>query len=275
MIVLTPLREFQFPVRAECINPDVFQGKSKKEVAALEVWEGNKQKKLGDLFKIEETAAETPSITINGDVSNVRRIATGMKNGEIVINGNAGMHLGEKMAGGRITINGDAGGWTGSDLKGGLIEINGNASDYLASPYRGSSTGMRGGKIIVHGNVGINSAVFMRGGLIKILGSAGQFLGFRMCAGTIYVEKETDTRVGASMTGGKIVVAGALKEVMPTFTIAKVKAKVKIEEGEYAKGPFYVFLGDIAETGNGKLFVSKMINPHLKACEKFLQIMKA
>ncbi len=31
-----------------------------------------------------------------------------MKTGEIVINGNAGMHLGEKMLGGKITVNGDA-----------------------------------------------------------------------------------------------------------------------------------------------------------------------
>ena len=270
MIALTPLRTFRFPIVAECVNPDVLQDKSKKEIAGLEVWEGNKKKRLDDIFKIEVTKANTPSITINGDVSKIRRIGMGMKNGEIVINGNAGMHLGEKMIGGKITVNGDAAGWAGSDMKGGEIEINGNASDYLASPYRGSSTGMRGGKIIVHGNVGINSAVFMHGGLIKIFGSAGMFLGFRMCAGTIYVEKETDTRVGASMTGGKIVVAGVLKEVMPTFTIDKVKAKVKIEKGEYAEGPFYVFLGDLAETGNGKLFVSKAINPHLREYEKFL-----
>ena len=263
MIVLTPLRDFQFPIIAECISPDMFQGKSIAEVAALEVWEGNKKKQLGDLFKIEETAAETPNITINGDVSKVRHIGMGMKSGEIIINGNAGMHTGEKMAGGKITINGDAGGWAGADMKNGLLEIMGNASDYLASPYRGSSTGMRGGNIIVHGNVGINSAVFMHGGVIKILGSAGQFLGFRMCNGTIYVEKETDTRVGASMTGGKIVVAGAIVEVMPTFTVDGVKAKVKVDDDFKAEGPFYVFLGDLAEHGNGKLFVSQPNNPQL------------
>ena len=270
MITLTPLREFTFPVVAECISPDVFLDKSKKEIAALKVWEGNKQRRISDLFGIEVNNAELPNITINGNASKIRRIGIGMKNGEIVINGSAGMHLGEKMSGGKITVNGDTGGWTGSDMKGGLIEINGNASDYLASPYRGSSTGMQGGKIIVHGNVGINSAVFMNGGLIKIFGDAGQFLGFRMRAGTIYVEKEADTRVGASMTGGKIVVVGTVKEVMPTFTIDKVKAKVKIEEGEHAKGPFYVFLGDLAEMGKGKLFVSKLANPNLQIYEKFI-----
>jgi formylmethanofuran dehydrogenase subunit C len=270
MIVLTPLRKFQFPVIAECINPDVFQGKTLDEIAALTLWEGNKQKTLGNLFKIEENAAESPNITINGDVSEVRRIGMGMKNGEIAINGNAGMHLGSKMAGGKITVHGDVSGWAGAEMRDGTIEIHGNAGDYLASSYRGSTEGMHKGKIIVHGNVGSDVAVFMHGGTIKIYGNTGQFLGFRMRDGTIYVEKNAETRVGACMTGGKIVVAGFLEEVLPTFTIDGVKSKVKIEETEKVSGPFYVFLGDLAENGNGKLFVSKGNNPHLSQYEKFL-----
>jgi formylmethanofuran dehydrogenase subunit C len=270
MMVLTPLRKFQFPVMAECINPSVFQGKTLDEIAALGVWEGNKQKKLGDLFKIEEDKAEDPHITINGDASEVRRIGMGMKDGEIVINGNVGMHLGAKMAGGKITVHGDVGGWAGAEMKDGVIEIYGNAGDYLASSYRGSTEGMHNGKIIVHGNIGSDAAVNMHGGTIKIHGSAGQFLGFRMRDGTVYVEKDAGTRVGACMTGGKIVVAGFLEEVMPTFTIDSVKAKVKVEETESVSGPFYVFLGDLAENGNGKLFVSKERNPHLSQYEKFL-----
>jgi formylmethanofuran dehydrogenase subunit C len=270
MIVLTPLKKFQFPVYAECINPDVFQGKDTAEIAELSVYEGNKQKKLSDLFKIEEDGAETPTITINGDVGEVRRIGMGMKNGEILINGNAGMHLGEKMKGGKITVNGDVGGWAGGAMKNGLIEIHGNAGDYLASPYRGNSDGMRGGKIIVDGNVGSDSGCYMHGGLIKIKGSTGQFLGFHMYDGVIKVEKNAATRIGANMTGGKIVVSGLLEEVMPTFTIDNVKPKVKIDDTETAAGPFYVFLGDLAEKGTGKLFVSKANNPHLSTYEKFL-----
>jgi len=270
MIVLTPLRKFQFPVMAECINPSVFQGKSTDEVAALSVWEGNKQKKLGELFKVEEDKAESPNITINGEVGEVRRIGMGMKDGEIVIHGNAGMHLGAKMAGGNITVHGDVGGWAGAEMKGGEIEIHGNADDYLASSYRGSSVGMHGGKIVVYGNVGSDAAVFMHGGTIKIYGCAGQFLGFRMRDGTIYVEKDAGTRVGACMTGGRIIVAGFLEEVMPTFTIDSVKPKVKVEEAETISGPFYVFLGDLAENGRGKLFVSEVNNTHLNRYKIFL-----
>jgi formylmethanofuran dehydrogenase subunit C len=270
MITLTPLRKVQFPVIAECINPDVFQGKSVPEIAALTIWEGNKKKKLGDLFKIEENAAEAPNITVNGDASEIRWIGWGMKNGEIVVNGNIGMHLGERMEGGKITVHGDASGWAGSEMKGGVLEIMGNAGDYLASPYRGRTSGMHKGKIIVHGNVGSDVAVSMKGGLIKIHGNAGPFLGFRMHGGTVHIEKNVGNRVGACMTGGKIVVSGLLEEMLPTFTINGVKAKVKIDEGEKAAGPFYVFLGDLAEIGRGKLFISKISNPHLNQYEKFL-----
>jgi len=141
MITLTPLKKFTFPINAECINPDIFQGKDTAEIAKLTVFEGNKQKKLADLFKIQEDDAVSPTITINGDVSEVRKVGMGMKNGEIVINGNVGMHLGEKMSGGKITVNGDACQWAGSSMKKGLIEIHGNAGDYLGSPYRGTTDG--------------------------------------------------------------------------------------------------------------------------------------
>jgi len=270
MIVLVPLRQFRFPVMAECINPDVFQGKSVAEITASDIWEGNRKKKLGDLFKIKEDPAETPNITLNGDFSEVRRVGVGMNNGEIVVKGNVGMHLGEKMSGGKITVHGDAAGWAGSGMKGGLIEIMGNAGDYLASPYRGSSVGMSKGKIIVHGNVGSDVAVFMKGGVIKVHGNAGPFLGFRMRGGTVHIEKNIGNRAGACMTGGKIVVSGFMEELIPTFTITDLKAKVKIEETEKVSGPFYIFLGDLAENGNGKIFVSKVTNPHLGQYEKFL-----
>jgi formylmethanofuran dehydrogenase subunit C len=270
MIVLTPLKKFTFPVNAEIINPEVFQGKDTAEIADLIIFEGNKQRKLRELFKIEEDNAEA-TITINGDVSEVRKIGAGMKNGEIIINGNVGMHLGEKMAGGKITVNGSACQWAGAAMKKGLIEIHGNAGDYLASPYRGTTEGMKGGKIVVDGDVGSDSGAYLHGGLIKIKGNnVGQFLGFHMSDGTIHVEKSASSRLGANMTGGKIIVSGVVEEMMPSFTIDSVKPKVKVDDTESAPGPFYVFLGDLAEKGTGKIFISKANNPQLKSYEKYL-----
>jgi formylmethanofuran dehydrogenase subunit C len=274
MISLCPLKDFRFPVQAECVNPDVFREKSLNEIKSLRVWEGNKQKKLGEIFKIEEVKMENkpdnPVISVCGDVSKVRRIGLGMKSGEITINGDAGMHVGEEMKGGKITVHGNTGGWTGSMMKAGTIEIHGTAGDYLGAPYRGSTEGMHGGRIIVHGNVGTEAGANMRKGIIKIYGSAGQFVGFRMHDGTIYIQGDCEGRAGACMIDGKIVVGGRLESVLPSFTIDGIRPKVKIEENEVAEGPLYVFLGDRVENGNGKLYVSKQNNPHLNSYEKFL-----
>jgi len=273
MISLSPKKEFRRPVIAECISPDVFQDKKRQEIEQLKVWEGNKQKNLGELFKVEETKTESiekTAITIHGDISKARRTGACMKSGEITIEGNVGMHLGEEMKGGKITVHGNVGGWAGSMMKGGTIEIFGNASDYLGAPYRGSSEGMRGGKITVHGNIGNETGAHMRKGIIKIYGNAGQFTGFRMRNGTIYVQKDCGGRTGACMKEGTIVVGGFLESLLPTFTIDGVRKKAKIEENEVFEAPFYLFLGDLAENGKGKLYVAKERNPHLSHYERLL-----
>ncbi len=72
------------------------------------------------------------------------------------------------------------------------------------------------------------------------------------------------------MTDGKIIVGGHLESVIPTLTIDGIRAKVKIEEGNIAEGPFYLFVGDLAENGNGRLYVSKNQNPQLIIHEAFL-----
>jgi len=270
MITLTPKRKFEVPLQAACITPETFKGKTPAEIAELPITEGNQPLKLGDAFDIVQDNTALPDITINGDAGKVKRIGQGMKTGEIVINGDVGMHTGEKMMGGKITVNGNAGNWTGSEMKGGTIEIHGDAGDYMASAYRGSSAGMKGGLITVDGKVGSDVATYLHGGVIKIKGGAGRFLGYHMSDGTILVELQNDVRPGACMTGGKIVIAGKIDEVLPSFTIDSVKPKVKIDDTQSVAGPFYVFLGDLSEHGTGKIFVNKALNPQMKTYEKYL-----
>jgi formylmethanofuran dehydrogenase subunit C len=274
MISLRPLRDLKFPIAAKCINPDVFQEKTLRQIELLQVWEGNKQKRLGDIFRIDEIITREQSdsqvIEVCGNVSKVQRIGSGMESGEIVIRGNAGMYVGEEMRGGKIIVRGNAGGWTGSMMKGGSIEIHGNTGDYLGAPYRGSVEAMRGGKITVGGSVGNEVGAYMRRGVIEIHGNAGQFAGFRMLDGTIHIQGDCEARAGACMTEGKIVVEGQVESVLPTFTIEGIRPNVKIEENEAAEGPMYAFVGDIAENGTGRLYVSTKMNPHLNRYEKFL-----
>jgi formylmethanofuran dehydrogenase subunit C len=271
-ITLIPKRAFKFPIEGKNISPDVFGKKSAKEIAALEMWEGNRKVSIGDLFdiKVDRSSSEDVTIKIEGNVGTVRNIGFRMSMGEVIVDGDVGMHLGEEMNGGSITVSGNAGSWAGSQMKDGTIEIKGNAGDYIGAAYRGSTKGMSGGKIVIHGNAGHEVGCFMRKGVIKILGNVGIFAGIHMNNGTIFVQGTSQGRAGAQMTNGKIVLAGHSEDVMPTFTIEDVKAKVKVD-GEKIEGPFYRFTGDLADDGKGKLYVSKPKNSYLRSYDKYIE----
>jgi len=87
--------------------------------------------------------------------------------------------------------------------------------------------------------------------------------------GMIVVHGKAGDRAGAFMTGGKIILCGYVPSVLPTFAIDSLKSKAKVEEEEMKK-PFYVFAGDLTERGNGKLYVAKDENEHLKSYETLL-----
>lgn len=273
MITLHPKRLFKAPLDAPCITPDVFAEKSVSKIAKSEIREGNRKRTLSELFKIEQGTndpSEEMTIRISGDISKVRRIGAKMSMGKIIIDGDAGMHLGEEMEGGVIVVTGSVGSWTGCMMKKGIIQVKGDAGDYVGAAYRGSTRGMSGGKIIIHGNVGNELGCFMRNGLIKIGGNVRQFAGIHMRNGTIIIQGNSEGRDGAEMRNGKIVVCGHTPAILPTFTIDSIKSKVKVN-GEIIAGPFYKFVGDLAEDGNGKLFVSQIRNPYLKFYEKYLE----
>jgi formylmethanofuran dehydrogenase subunit C len=272
LVTLIPKRVSKFPIEGKNISPDVFAKKSAKEIAALEMWEGNWKRSIGDLFdiKVDSSSPEEVTIKIEGNVGTVRNIGFRMSMGEVTVDGDVGMHLGEEMSGGSIVVSGNAGSWAGSQMNDGTIEIKGNAGDYVGAAYRGSTKGMNGGKVIIHGNAGHEVGCFMRNGVIKVLGNVGIFAGIHMNNGTIFVQGTSQGRAGAQMTNGKIVLAGHSEGVMPTFTIEDVKATVKVDD-EKIEGPFYLFTGDLADNGKGKLYVSKPKNPYLSSYDKYLE----
>jgi len=274
MIVKLHLKkEIHVPVDAESISPDVFAGKLVEEIAELPLWKGNRKVPLKDVFGVEGPSGKVTNelvIHIDGNLSKVQRIGSGMTDGEIRIAGDVGMHLGVEMKGGKITVEGSVGSWLGSSMKGGTIEVNKDAGDYIGAPYRGSTEGMRGGTITIHGNAGTEAGRYMKKGLIRIDGDVDQFVGIRLKKGAILVRGNADGRAGAFMTGGKIIICGHLESLLPTFTIDSMKSKAKVEE-EIIKEPFYLFIGDLAEHGRGKLYLAKNKNKHLEAHEKLLQ----
>lgn len=272
MITLIPKRIFKYPIEGKNISPDVFADKSSKGISSLEMYEGNRKVTIGDLFdiKMDNSTSDDVTIKIEGNVATVRNIGFRMSKGQVIVDGDVGMHLGEEMKGGNIVVSGNAGSWAGSQMKDGIIEIKGNAGNYIGAAYRGSTKGMKGGKIVIHGDAGHEVGCFMNNGLIKIMGNVGIFAGIHMVNGTIFVQGNSQGRAGAQMTNGKIILAGHAEDVMPTFTIEQLKKKVKVD-GEKIEGPFYRFTGDLADNGKGKLFVSKPKNPYLSSYDKYLE----
>jgi formylmethanofuran dehydrogenase subunit C len=229
------------------------------------------QRRLGEIFDINEAACSADEVIINltGDLRKVRMIGYKMTSGSIIVEGDVGMRLGEGMEGGEILVKGNVDSWVGCVMKGGKIEVMGSASDYVGASYRGSKEGMTDGAILVHGDAGNEVGCYMKGGLIKVEGNIGEFAGVHMRDGTIIIMGDCKGRPGAEMLDGRIIICGHVPSVLPTFTIDSIRPDVK-GNGDKITGPFYRFVGDIANDGKGKLFVAKNKNPHLSVYEKYL-----
>ncbi len=264
---LKPVIETTIPVVAECITPDTFAGKSVADIKKLTVYYGNKEKTLGDIFEVSDDGSDT--ITIAGSVPNVKCIGKKMTTGFIVIEGDAGMHVGAQMKGGTITVKGNASDWVGCEMRGGEIVIHGNAGHCLGGAYRGSKGGMNKGLIVVKGNCGNEAGGLMKKGIIVIEGDTGASTGVGMRGGTIFCYGHTGDRVGALMERGSLVLYNE-PTLLPTFTynavynptwlrvflldLQKKPHKIPIKP-EHIKGLYKRYNGDISEIGKGEIFV--------------------
>jgi len=269
-----------FPLEAETITPDKFAGKTAAEIKKLVLYHGNEEKTIGDFFNVTGTGGEVSDtkIILDGDLSNVKRIGEKMTGGEIVVNGNIGMHIGNNMSGGKILVNGNADDWAGAMLKGGELEITGDAGHYVGAAYRGFWKGMENGLIKVHGKIGNEALTWVTGSKPSkrfptlICGGAGSFLGIHSHGGTIIVNGDCDRCIGADQIRGTIVVKGKISRILPSYKkIGEVK-EIELMNGEKIQGKFIEYSGDhsveknhskidkttekISNSANGRLYVA-------------------
>lgn len=277
-ITLSLKGPLSLPIEAENISPDCFKGLSKAEIAALPILLGRRQISIGDLFDIDLSIASSasdglpeaaPDVTVEGDLSHVKRIGQGMNTGRLTIRGDAGMHLGAGMQGGELFVYGNTGAWTGAQMVGGMIRILGNTGPMLGAAYVGEKRGMRGGVIIVEGNAGPRAAERMRRGLIVVQGSMGEFAGSGMIAGSVFVLGQLGARTGAGMKRGTIVTMGGITgALLPTFNYACVYRPgfmpvylqqlqawgVPVKQ-EWLAGFFRRYAGDVNTLGKGEILI--------------------
>jgi len=288
-IVLTLKEKLAVPLEAgESLQPSLLNGLSTAQISAMPVLYGRQDRQIGDFFEVErkqEPTCDLPSansfvdasfqdedlaagiLELSGDLGKVKGLGLKMQKGIIIVNGDAGMHLGAFMSGGCIIVRGNSASWTGAHLSGGTIFILGNVGHFTGSAYWGCKAGMTGGMIVVHGSAGDMTARLMRRGILIIRGNAGDFTGSEMIAGTVIVEKETGRRAGAQMKRGTLILSTP-PELLPTFrynclirpTFMHILWRSlhdrRIEAGFlYDNSLFLRYSGDTAVCGKGEIFI--------------------
>jgi len=273
-------KEPEFPLEAEAISPDQFANKTGAEIKKLTVYHGNEEKSIGDYFDVSGKAGDVEDlkITIDGDLSMVKRIGEKMTGGEIIINGNVGMHVGSQMKGGKITVNGNADDWAGAMLNGGELTITGDAGHYVGAAYRGFWKGMQNGIIRVKGKIGDEALTWVSGSKpakrfpTLICGGAGSFLGIHSHGGTIIVEGDCDRCIGADQVRGTIVVKGKVSRILPSYVKLGEVKEIELMNGDKITGKFNEYsgdhsvaknhskidkkTGDISNSSNGRLYIA-------------------
>ena len=253
------------PLEADNICPDKLAGLNDAELSALTVFHGNDQVVLGDFFKIQGNY--NGEVRIEGDLSNVKHLGSGMSNGRMMIIGDVGQHLGACMCGGEIIVEGNAGDWVAPEMMGGRVIIKGDAGHMVGSAYRGSSVGMQGGEIIVHGNARNETGHAMRNGLIVIGGNNGDFTGVNMLAGTIIIFGEMGIRHGAGMKRGTII-SMQDTQLLPTFTYTCTYCPTYVRiylsyiqslglpvDDKQITGKYKRWIGDAVELNRGEILI--------------------
>ena len=203
-------------VDVSSLIPDLLDGKSPEEVAAIPLQTGNRQIPVAELFAVE--GGEAGAIVFRGATGKLDFIGKGMSRGEIRVEGDAGSYLGMSLKGGRITVAGSVDAYAACEMKNGEVLIRGNAGDFLGAALPGNKKGMSGGVVIVKGNAGSRAGDHLRRGSILIEGDAGDYLGSRMTAGTIAVLGRVGDYPGYAMNRGTLLLAQVPAAIPATFS---------------------------------------------------------
>ncbi len=244
-VSLTLRRDTGDRIDGSAITPDALATLASPDIGKLSCWIHGQRVSLGDVFQI--AGERSDDVRIEGDLSRVDGLGTGMSRGT-------------------LSIDGDVGDNTGVAMSGGLLRIKGSAGDRLGGPVPGASRGMTGGEIIVTGNVGTDAARRVRRGLVVIGGDAGQGAAHAMIAGTILVAGRIAPGAGLWSKRGSVIALGGV-EIPVTYRYActyhppylpVLLRYLQRERGfathaRFATGPYRRWTGDVADVGKGEI----------------------
>ncbi|MBA3345024.1 MAG: formylmethanofuran dehydrogenase subunit C [Gemmatimonadales bacterium] len=221
-------------------------GLGPSELAVRPVYlEGSGTVPLGELFDLRGEPAGR--IRFEGDLARADRLAAGLAEGEVIVEGSVGAQAGLGMAGGTLRIQGSAGPLAGA-----------------AGPA--ARRGMTGGELIIRGSAGAETGARMRRGLLAIGGQAEAYAGHAMIAGTILIFGDAGPDVGLWSKRGSVVALGAI-EIPATYryactyrpahlglTLTRLRARygLPVKKRHFA-GRYHRYSGDLADLGKGEI----------------------
>jgi formylmethanofuran dehydrogenase subunit C len=219
---------------------------SARELAERPVYfERQGRVRLGDLFNI--TGEPDGRIRFVGDLKSADRLAAGLSEGEVTVEGSVGQEAGMALAGGSLDIKGDAGSRAG------------------AAPL-GYKRGMTGGELIVRGSAGPEAGAAMRRGLLLIAKSAGERTGLGMIAGTVVIFGTAGRETGLWSKRGSVVALGRItppgtysyactyEPIILRLMLTRLSARYGLSvQRKHLTGTYRRYSGDMAELGKGEI----------------------
>lgn len=207
------------------LQPTTMAPLSHADAAQLPVFHGNERTTVADWFDLSFTDADTPTLTLHGDLSRADRIGWCQDGGRLTVEGDAGDYLGAGLQAGRLHASGSAGVLAGCEMRGGHLEVAGNVGDFAGAPLPGSMDGMRGGVFIVRGHAGERLADRMRRGSLIVCGDVGDFAAARLVAGTVAIGGRIGAHLAHGMRRGSVV---CLTPVTPSPTFNPMQGDQRV-----------------------------------------------
>lgn len=155
--------------------------------------------------EIKSKLKENKIVTVT-DCDHFNGIASGLRQGKIIIQSSVGDYIGMLNSGAQLIIEGNVGRFVGDNMTAGEIVVKGNAS-YCAAPY------CYGGKVIITGTCGDLLGTMNKGATILVEKDTGNDLGTYMLAGNIILLRNAGERVGNFLISGRIFIRGKWKSL--------------------------------------------------------------
>lgn len=250
------------------LTPETLSAIPVADVPRLIIGTSKRGLTVGDVFKVSGTPGD--SVVIEGGSRLFDYVGAKLKQGTIIVEGEAGMSAGRLMRGGSLEIRGDAGAWLASCLAGGIVTVKGSAGSYVGGQQAqaGDKFGMTGGIVVIEGDVGDRAGERMRRGTIVVRGSCGANAGSRMIGGTIWAERGFGAAPGLLMRRGTLIGA-AVESMLPTFADSGMHDLVVLRIlsrylsttlGPLAPraitGGVHKYAGDLATIGKGEILIT-------------------